>query len=260
MRALVFWGSCSGALGHKNSNAACCVYCCTDYMYESYSSSLGSQDERNIAAAAQLQHNTTTGTTSAKSQQQKRQQHQQQHQQQQLQHNTAKSKLVPYWTISASLGSRYTGVAAIYTIDIYPAAQSSARQAELYLVGKRHTGKNGLPLKKKRGSSMVASFESERADHLELFRLVVFFALLSCCYRRRARTSTSLSSALSTTSSPAQSRASLACTRRPPNAWDHPRFSCTWPPLVTAVAREQWPGPFGWGLWGLQAFCSAEVA
>ena len=28
-----FGGSGSGALGHKNSTSACCVYCCTDCMY-----------------------------------------------------------------------------------------------------------------------------------------------------------------------------------------------------------------------------------
>ena len=71
-------------------------------VYGSYTG--GSQDERNIAAAAGLQHNATTGTTSAKlqersccsssniivkqQQQQKRQQHQQQQQPQHLQHNT----------------------------------------------------------------------------------------------------------------------------------------------------------------------------
>ena len=72
MRASVFWGSGSGALGHKNSNSVCNVVCAAAVlvvcMYESQTL-VGSQDERNIAAA-QLQHNTINGTTSAKSQQQ----------------------------------------------------------------------------------------------------------------------------------------------------------------------------------------------
>ena len=84
---------------------------------------------------------------------------------------------------------------------------------------------------------------------MELFRLAVF-TCLSCCSRCKAHTSTS-PSALSATSFPAKSRASLAC--RSHNAWDHTRFSCPWPPLVAIVAREHCSGPFGWGLWGLHA-------
>ena len=133
-----------------------------------------------------------------------------------------------YLTISASLGSLYeyshicTQELQRYIAALYPAAQSSSRQPAELQSARDIMVKTDLPRKIKLGSHMVTSVESKRTNHLELFRLVVFFAWLSCC--SRARTSTSPSSALSATSSPAKSRASLARTRRSPNAWDHSGF------------------------------------